>query len=179
MVFFTGPCQHASHTARSRNCCFLQNEFSIYKICSDSGVHYVLACSAPAACLTCNTRQTSSSSPLPPWPGSADETVGISPRCSVPDRRDWGRKHSEFSPLLDFPLSLLRSSLLALRFSLNKRMQLLREKEYFKEVLSNEALRTRLCPCLSGDSQAPSLTLPLDVSEASEAINFVLKEKTS
>lgn len=48
MVFFTGPCQHASHTARSRNCCFLQNEFSIYKICSDSGVHYVLACFAPA-----------------------------------------------------------------------------------------------------------------------------------
>lgn len=90
MVFFTGPCQHASHTARSRNCCFLQNEFSIYKICSDSGVHYVLACFAPATCLACNTRQTSSSSPLPPWPGSADEAVGISPGCSVPDHRDWG-----------------------------------------------------------------------------------------
>lgn len=56
-------------------------------------------------------------------------------------------------------------------------MQLLREKEYFKEVLSNEALRTRLCPCLSGDSQVLSLTLPLDVSEASEAVNFLLKEK--
>lgn len=57
MVFFTGSCQYASHTARSRNCCFLQNEFSIYKICSDSGFHYVLACSAPATCLTCNISQ--------------------------------------------------------------------------------------------------------------------------
>lgn len=83
MVFFTGSCQYASHTARSRNCCFLQNEFSIYKICSDSGFHYVLACSAHATCLTCNISQISAS-PIPPLRGSADGILQKSARGALP-----------------------------------------------------------------------------------------------
>lgn len=59
MVYFVLSCQQASHTARSRNLWVLQNNFLIFKICSNSGFHYGLA--SPHPYPACNINQIPSS----------------------------------------------------------------------------------------------------------------------